>query len=69
MTQSYLRKRKIAAAEEEKQNIHSSLVVIGYASNIFRDDHTALEIECERLLIPWKQSEDLLLDRYEVTFE
>ena len=39
------------------------LTVVGYSSNMYRDDFNALKID--KQLIPWNGDENLLIDRYD----
>lgn len=39
------------------------LSVVGYSSNLYRDDFMALKLESRDILIPWNGDENLLIDR------
>lgn len=39
------------------------LTVVGYSSNLYRDDFMALKLESRDILIPWNGDENLLIDR------
>ena len=40
------------------------LTLVGYSSNLYRDDMTAMKLESKSHLIPWNGDETLLIDRY-----
>lgn len=51
-------------ANDASINITSAeLTVVGYSSNLYRDDFMALKLESRDILIPWNGDENLLIDR------
>jgi hypothetical protein len=50
---------------ESANDSFQDLIVIGYSSNLYRDDFMALKIEDKSNLIPWNGDTNLLIDRYD----
>jgi hypothetical protein len=51
--------------DDENAELFKDLVVIGYSSNLYRDDFNALKIEDKSNLIPWNRDQNLLIDRFD----
>lgn len=50
--------------QKGKRTGEESLLVFGYACNVYCDDEKALYFDEERHLIPWMGDESLMIDRY-----
>ncbi len=55
-----------ATAEEKQENLLKELVIVGYESQLFRNDKLSASMEKGSHLIPWMGNRDLLIDRYDV---
>ncbi len=48
---------------DSDRDLTQDLVVIGYGSNLYRDNLNALKLEDRTYLIPWNGDENILIDR------
>lgn len=55
--------RKLLEAKKKREEELEALCVVGYASKLFRDDATAMEIHRGGYLVPWMWDTTLLIDR------
>ena len=57
----YANVRKVG--QKDKRDRDESLLVFGYACNVYCDDEKAVYFEDRRHLIPWMGDESLMIDR------
>lgn len=54
---------KVANSDQTEKSNFQDLLVIGYSSNLYRDDFMAMKLESRDILIPWNGDQNLLIDR------
>jgi hypothetical protein len=59
------KKAKPLSDVERQQSFLEGLVIVGYESNLFRNDRLSESIERGEHFIPWMGKEDLMIDRYD----
>lgn len=59
------KKAKPISDVERQQTFLEGLVIMGYESNLFRNDKLSESIERGEHFIPWMGKEDLMIDRYD----
>ncbi len=52
--------------QKDKRSNEESLLVFGYACNVYCDDEKAVYFDEGRHLIPWMGDQSLMIDRYKV---